>query len=295
MENIVIGINENFKEHAYIMLYSLLENNKKRKFNIYILSDKLDINYFKVLEKIFSCNIYLFIIDITDIKKLDFRHIHTSTFYRLKMDKYLLSDLEKVLYLDTDMIIDGQIDELLNIKFPKNKYVIAVECKISDKHLKKIGFEKQKYFNAGMMYFDYQSCLKEDIFQKSLNLLLEDDSNYEFMDQDVLNITLKGKVEYVDSKWNYGSFFAISELLGEKKKEIPVILHYTGVEKPWNYMNINKYGKRYKYYYEKVFKKKLEIKDKTPRKMIKKYIILFLYKFYPTQKIIYMIRKKSRK
>ena len=72
MENIVIGINENFKEHAYIMLYSLLENNKKRKFNIYILSDKLDINYFKVLEKIFSCNIYLFIIDITDIKKIGF-------------------------------------------------------------------------------------------------------------------------------------------------------------------------------------------------------------------------------
>lgn len=294
MENIVIGIKENFSTTAYVMLYSLLENNIDIFFNIYILSDKLDINIFKPLEKNFNCNIKLYIIDIEDIKNLNFRHIDTSTFYRLKMDKYLPKNLERVLYLDTDMVIDGEIKELFNKKFQENKIVMAVECKISKKHLEKVGFKNEKYFNAGMLYFDYQSCLKENIFERALNLLLEDDSKYDFMDQDVLNITLKGRVEYINPKWNYGSFFAVSELLGEKIEEKPIILHYTGIEKPWNYMNINKYSDVYKYYFEKIFEKKLEIKDKTLKKIIKRNIILFLYKFYPTQKIISILRNKNR-
>ena len=70
MEHIVIGIKENFKTHAYIMLYSLLKNNMQRKFFIHILSDNLNISYFKPLEKLFECRIELYLIDISDIKNL---------------------------------------------------------------------------------------------------------------------------------------------------------------------------------------------------------------------------------
>ena len=57
MKDIVIGLRENFIEHAYIMLYSLLENNKNFFCRIHILSDKLDINYFIPLEKNFNSKI----------------------------------------------------------------------------------------------------------------------------------------------------------------------------------------------------------------------------------------------
>ena len=40
---------------------------------------------------------------------------------------------------------------------------MAVECKISVKHLLKIGFKDKKYFNAGMIYLDYQKCLKNSL------------------------------------------------------------------------------------------------------------------------------------
>ena len=87
--NIVIGIRENFKEPAYVMLYSLLDNNKNIEFNIFILSDKIDCSYFIKLKNYFNCNIEIIIIDIEDIRDLNFRHIDISTFYRLKMDKYI--------------------------------------------------------------------------------------------------------------------------------------------------------------------------------------------------------------
>ena len=295
MKDIVIGLKENFIEHAYIMLYSLLKNNNNYFFRIHVLSDNLDINFFKPLEKQFKCELKLYIIEIEDIKNLNYRHIDTSTFYRLKMDQYLPKDLEKVLYLDTDIVVDGSLQELFDLDFNDNEYAMAVECKISVKHLLKIGFKDKKYFNAGMIYFDYQKCLKNNIFKKALNLLIVDDK-YDFMDQDVLNIVLDTHIKYISPKWNYGSFFAISELLGEKViKDKPIIIHYTGVEKPWNYMNINKYSILYKNYYEEIYEKKVEIKDKTLKKIFKKKVKLLLYKFVLTKRLILYLRNKYRK
>ncbi len=296
MENIVIGIKENFKIHAYIMLYSLMKNNVDRLFNISILSDSLDIEYFRPLEEKFKCKIELYLIDISDIKNLNYRHIDTSTFYRLKMDKYVRHDIDRVLYLDTDIIINSSISELLDMKFDDNELVAAVECKISTKHLSKIGFSNSKYFNAGMIYFNYKKCIEQDIFKKSLKLILDNDEKFNFMDQDVLNIVLKNKVKYISPKWNYGSYFAISELLGSKVlEEEPAIIHYTGTAKPWNYMNINKYSYLYFNFYKEIFSKKLEIYDKSILKIIKRKVILSIYGNKFSSKIIMFFRNKYRK
>ncbi len=296
MEHIVIGIKENFKTHAYIMLYSLLKNNMQRKFFIHILSDNLNISYFKPLEKLFECRIELYLIDISDIKNLNFRHIDVSTFYRLKIDQYLPQNLDKVLYLDTDIIVSESIDELLDINFSYNELAAVVECKISTSHLEKIGFKNEKYFNAGMIYFNYKRCIEEDVFKKALKLIIKDNDKYNFMDQDVLNKVLKGKLRYISPKWNYGSFFSTSELLGYKEiKGNPVIIHYTGILKPWNYLNTNKYGYLYFKYYREIFSENVKIEDKTLFKIIKKYFILFIFKFYFTRKIIIFLRKKYRK
>ena len=294
MKDIVIGLRENFVEHAYIMLYSLLESNKDFFCRIHILSDKLDVAYFTPLEKKFKCQLKLYTIDISDIKKLDFRHIDISTFYRLKMDQYLPKNLEKVLYIDTDIVVKGSLKSLFELEFEEGIYAMAVECKISVRHLSNIGFKNKKYFNAGVIYFDYQKCLENNVFKKALNLLMIDDK-YDFMDQDVLNIVLEKHVKYISPKWNYSGFFAVSELLGEKPiEDAPIVIHYTGREKPWNYMSINKYSFLYKEKYEEIYNKKFEIRDKTFSKVIKKHVILFLYKFILTKKIIQYLRNRYR-
>jgi len=141
---------------------------------------------------------------------------------------------------------------------------------------------------------DPDELIQKDIFKKALNLLMIEDK-YDFMDQDVLNIVLENHVKYISPKWNYSGFFAVSELLGEKLiEDEPVIIHFTGREKPWNYMNINKYSFLYKEEYEKIYNKKLDIRDKTFSKIIKKHLILFLYKFFITKKIIQYLRNKYR-
>lgn len=295
--NIVIGIRENFKIPAYVMLYSLLYNNKKSQFKIYILSDKLEKQYFNKLEEQFKCQIEVVIIDIEDIKKLNPRHIDISTFYRLKIDDYIPKNIDKLLYLDTDLIVNGDISELLTIDLDEENCVAAVKCGVSKKHLKNIGFKNDPYFNAGVIFFDYQKCLKEKIFSDALKLIIEDEKNYIFMDQDVLNITLKGKVKFLDLKWNFGSFYAKSELLASKKffSSNPIIVHYTGKYKAWNYENINQYAYLYHKYYEMGFSEKFEYNNIGMKEKIIKKTKLFFYNFFLTRKIIFHIRNNLRK
>jgi len=94
---------------------------------------------------------------------------------------------------------------LFELEFEEGIYAMAVECKISVRHLSNIGFKNKKYFNAGVIYFDYQKCLENNVFKKALNLLMIDDK-YDFMDQDVLNIVLEKHVKYISPKWNYSGF-----------------------------------------------------------------------------------------
>lgn len=293
--NIVIGIRENFKIPAYVMLYSLLYNNKGNQFKIYILSDKLEKQYFDKLEKQFECQIEIIIIDIEDIKKLNPRHIDISTFYRLKINDYIPKTIDRLLYLDTDLIINGDISELLTINLGEENCVAAVKCGVSKKHLENIGFKNTPYFNAGVIVFDYQKCLKGKIFTDALKLIIEDEKDYIFMDQDVLNITLKGKVEFLDLKWNYGSFYAKSELLTLERQTLsePIIIHYTGKYKAWDYDNINQYAYLYHKYYEMAFGHRFEYKKNIKGK-INKRIILFCYNFFITKKIINFIRNNIR-
>ncbi len=294
--NVVIGVNEKFKKSAYVMLYSLLRNNKKLDFEIHIISDYLELSYFKELENDYNCKLHLYKIDTNDISKLNFRHIDTSTFYRLKMDEYLPRDIDKLLYLDSDIIVDGSIDDLLDTEFNDNELVAAVECKISTKHLESINFRGNYYFNAGVIYFDYQKCLRMNIFKKALEELKRSEDKYIFMDQDVLNIVLKNNVKFISPKWNYSTFFAVSELLGKNEIDTePKIIHYTGIYKPWNYVNINKYSYKYLNYYKELFDEEVKVNDKTLLNKLKKIFKLSLYKFYLSRKLIFLIRNKYRK
>ena len=60
-------------------------------------------------------------------------------------------------------------------------------------------------------------------------------------------------------------------------------------------MDVNKYSILYKDYYEEIYGKKVEIKDKTLKKIFKKKVKLFLYKFVLTKKLILYLRNKYRK
>lgn len=167
------------------------------------------------------------------------RGISISTYYRLSLPEILQED--KVIYADVDMIFQTDLKCLFDIDL-KNNLIGAVKAYIDEKHAKKIGCDPLNYFNAGLLLLNLKQLRNEKYTEKFRTLLR---NNYKYQDQDILNITCKGRVYYLPVKYNvtHSNF----ELCIKKDPRIlqlynydeliniatPSIVHFSG-SKPWN-------------------------------------------------------------
>ena len=138
-------------------------------------------------------------------------HFSVETYYRLVLPE-LLPDYNKVLYLDSDMIIRRDIAELYDLDL--ESYLIAA-CYDADTSGLYNGYEPNKknymdsvlkmvnpysYFQAGTLLIN----LKEFRKMYTTKQILDYATSYEFqlLDQDILNHLCEGKVKYIDMAWN---------------------------------------------------------------------------------------------
>lgn len=118
----------------------------------------------------------------------------------------ILYFLDKVIYLDGDTLIQGDLQELYDAPLTDKQYVAAVaEDFISEipikKYLELLNSNLKHYFNSGVMVLNLKKIRKDGLKDKLLNYR-KHGKNY-FMDQDALNIVFDGNVEFISSKFNY--------------------------------------------------------------------------------------------
>lgn len=102
------------------------------------------------------------------------------------------------------------------------------------------------YINAGVMLLNLGKLRKDHMSIKLLNNTIKLAEQIEYQDQDIINITFRGRIKEVDSKYN----FASSNVIREKPKiKEAIIIHYTGPIKPWNNNCKHKLRKLWKKYY----------------------------------------------
>lgn len=207
-----------------------------------------------------------------------------------------LIPLDKILYLDLDILVKDDLTSLFDIDLQEN-YIAGVErfgkSPISLEKIKQKGFDYSEYINAGIMLMNLKKMREDNVLQK-----LEELMPYfpDTIDQDIFNIVCKNKILLLDVKYNYiydyrlfNSIFksrlndsAILKML-EDKKGSEVITHYIGPNKPWKYFGMYGSEKWYSYY------KKTPFYDKFNRKPY-----LFALLRILTVKIFWIIRKRFR-
>ncbi len=160
-----------------------------------------------------------------------------STYYRLFITG-MFPNIDKALYLDADIILNGDISELYNTDIGDN-YVGAVTEEAVNKvpefieyaaHF--LGVKTPDYFNAGIMLMNLKAFRQIDLEAKFLKLL----SEYKFVvaqDQDYLNVICKGKVHYFSMAWNKNPMID-----PRVTRENVKLVHYTLTMKPWHYTGI---------------------------------------------------------
>jgi lipopolysaccharide biosynthesis glycosyltransferase len=268
--NIAVTVDDNYIKPLIVMLVSLFNSNWNSKFNIFLIhSDLSDDNLNKVsnLFKLYGQVINIIKLDQSLFEKAtSVEHVTKETFYRLLLTEIIPKDIDKILYLDPDIIINGPITKLYNKKF-NNKLAIAAEVAADNSRWNNqkrlIGIPiKATYFNAGVLLFNLKLMRKSPIFTKEfmLDYVIKNNKRFIEGDQSCLNALLWDKVIvlncniynydtrfYYDAHRNNFIKFLISNIreqnLASRKS---IIIHYRGASKPWQG---NYYGKLWNIYW----------------------------------------------
>ena len=277
--NVLFTINDAYAPWCGVSIESLFINNKDLDFTVFILcNDLTEKNENKLLHigKKYSQKIVFLKFNKETYNKLKYieyklkNGLNYNYFTRLLLDKLLPKNISSILYLDTDTLINGSIDEFNNLKFGDNISTYVVKDAIRWEDYKRIGTNPKEhiYFNSGVLYINLNYWRNNDVSNKTLNYILQN-PNTIFPDQDALNVILKGSVKYLHPRFNCLSIFCSREEImlhrihKEDYKHIleaaenPTIIHYA-LSKPWFKGEALPYKKKWR----NVFKKSIFNKNK---------------------------------
>lgn len=229
--NVCLSCDDKYAKYAGVVITSVLYNsNLSDNYNFYILDGNIsekNKKYFYKLNEIRPCNIKFVNIDpelfnvYSNIKTHEY--ISISTFYRLKLAA-LLQNVCKVIYLDCDVIVNTNLEELFKIDL--EEFVCAGVEDIDKSKLK----TNATYANAGVLLIDLLKMRKEKIEDDFQNYTLKYNDIINVGDQDIINSVLKGRIKLLPETWNVqvGNFMYRSSYISQ-----PNIIHYIGFMKPW--------------------------------------------------------------
>ena len=247
--NVVAALNKAYLLYTGIMLYSLCVNNRVA-IRVFLLHSELEESDIKVLENALR----EFDIEIVPLKineELFGEHLpktevwSMATYYRLTLLELLPEDVERLLYVDGDIIVNKSLEELYQVEFEGDE-IIAAEDVCGKKSWDEFS-DKQKemfapmieagyrYFNAGFMLLNIAEMRKKYSFDTYLRAMQEWEYQMFAADQDILNYVHWQKVGYIDC-YEYDLFARIAHNEGityEQVKEDARIIHYAGY-KPWD-------------------------------------------------------------
>lgn len=186
-----------------------------------------------------------FAIDFIDISKRiekirsyfkNIYHFSIVTYYRLFIAS-LFPQYDKILYLDCDIVVLGDVAELYHTDLGQNILGAVTDqyvCSTREFRLyaeKAIGVDPDTYFNAGILVISLDQFRKNRIEQKFIRLITEYDFDLLDPDQAYLNYLCFGKTHMLPNGWNK----APMALPCEGKKNI---VHYALYKKPWQYDDV---------------------------------------------------------
>ena len=248
-------------------LCSLIKNTSNDyQYNIYILYNSADnpldeknVNSILTYRK---ANVDIIFLDVKEKYTIRFRQSEIKRFSRA-MSYYIFADelihKDKILYLDSDTIINDDISIIYNEDI-SNYLIGAVLSEGVPMHYIKTIMQNDLHFNAGTVLINLQKYREQNIQSKCLELF-NGPKIYMFQQEDILNILAEGQVKYLNPRYNmqWTSLFSPKTIEGpyndmqlEKEDwENPFVMHYSGGCKPWkkNY-NKNIYGQYDKFWWQ---------------------------------------------
>ncbi len=238
---IFFAVDDNYAPYLGVALRSMLTNADPSCFyRIHILTEGLtEENRTKLMAEQTANSLFSF----DDIREQVARisaHIHmrdyysAATYYRIFIGE-VYPQYDRALYLDSDLVFEGDIAEMYNTDLGGRllgairEDVMAMEEVFGRYADVVVGVPREEYFNAGILLLDLKRYRELHMEERFVSLMQERRFTVA-QDQDYLNLLCRGMVYYFDSAWNHT---AVKGALNDGKP--PKIVHYKMDWKPWHY------------------------------------------------------------
>lgn len=277
--NICLTFDDNYLYHAISTIMSLVDNfysNNSLIVNI-IYGDNLSENSRRIVKDELGSIVLINFIFVEKERflglPLNRDYININTYFRLLICE-LFPKLDKIIYIDSDTIVLGNIAELWN--FPIANYLIGAALDEGGvMQTRRLGLNSNNnYFNAGVLLFNLEEIRGRyegrDLFDFFINCYLNNVERISLQDQDILNIAFENDSKIIPLCWNVNSRIFNINVFDRKyslNDEIDAvnnikILHYTDKNKPWKFFSSHPYSDMYWRYRFKLSRPRLTFQEK---------------------------------
>ncbi|GAB1858533.1 glycosyltransferase family 8 protein [Flavobacteriaceae bacterium MHTCC 0001] len=246
-------LNDKYFSFCYITIFSILENKKASdELAFHLLTDylsKKDQKKFQDLVKQTNDSVNIHYVDKVKFEGFNM-NFSIYVWFRILIPEILDKSISKVLYLDCDVIVKSNLDELFNLDI-QNKALAAVIDKQSftDQTFERLNYPKsKKYICAGVLLLNIDYWREHNITQKIYNFGKRYPEKSVFAEQDAINYICQDSKMMLPLKFGViNNFFSASYHYNEKEvleaMNSPEIIHFAG-NAPWKYISNHHFHKK---------------------------------------------------
>lgn len=235
---IFFATDDNYMPFLDVSINSIITNaSKKYKYIINVLNTGLRKENVDIVKRQENKNFTINFVDISEAveglkdKLKNVYHFGLATYYRLFIQS-LFPQYSKVLYLDCDLVVLGDISKLYNTNMGDNIIAAIPDQVIAGKEEFRqytsiaLGIQHQNYINAGVMLMNLDKFREHNIENKFAYLVEHYNFDTIAPDQDYINVLCNGKIKYLPNGWNKAA------LQNKTEGELNLV-HYCLYKKPW--------------------------------------------------------------
>ena len=237
-----------FFRQAVFTAATILSQGDAEAFDLFIICEESDVAPgFDRLDPALRARINLLCVDFAPFHRATpgRGRFSRAVFRRLFLDRVLPDRYERIISVDSDMLIRRPgLGRLATLALGGAPFAAAYDmiflmdfrqdalARSFQRHRRSLGLaEETPYFNAGLMAIDRARWSALDLGERALAALRSAPERYPYMEQSALNELIAGGFAPLSPRYNFmGDFF----LLGLEEQIDPIVLHFVNDPKPWD-------------------------------------------------------------
>jgi lipopolysaccharide biosynthesis glycosyltransferase len=237
-----------FFRQAVCTASTILAQEDSEAFDVFIVCEESDVAPgFALVDPALRSRIRLICVDFSRFDRATpgRGRLSRAVFRRLFLDRILPESYERIVSVDSDMLIRrAGLGRLAEIDLGGAPIAAAYDmiflmdfnggalARSFQRHRRSLGLDQTTpYFNAGLMAIDRARWSEHNLGERAMAALRAAPDRYPFLEQSALNELIAGGFAPLSPRYNFmGDFF----LLDLEKIVDPIVLHFVNSPKPWD-------------------------------------------------------------